>query len=198
MSHTTYHLRHYRRRAALAAVLGLILLVGMGKPTAYADSTDKPVPKDIPVRIATVPSLVATGTFLISGNSSLDVLVWFDAYAKSRALPVVPNEREAIAFGPWTAEKDYGATDARADGSLTEWADNYYITHSWSEYGQQILTMQPGDSVLVNGRHITVEGAFDYPKAGFYNEIMQVTGQDALVLQTCFPNSNRNRIVYGH
>lgn len=122
---------------------------------------------------------------------------WFHAYALSRVIPVTTSAAEPLAFGPWSAAKDYGATDAREDGSLTEWADSYYVTHDWSDFGKQILTMVPGDTVTINGRTITIHGVFNYPKDSYYEEVTEVTGKDAMVLQTCYPDSEENRIAYG-
>lgn len=136
---------------------------------------------------------------------------WFSAYVCSRIVeaapglsfdPTVAHEyvspgTDSMTFGPWSAAKDYGATDAREDGSITEWADHYYITHQWSEYGQQILSMLPGDKVTVNGKSFIVQAIFDYPKDSFYEEIMRIVGDQSTVIQTCIPDADYNRIVFG-
>lgn len=122
---------------------------------------------------------------------------WFNAYANSRVIYVEPQVREPLEFGPWTAVQDFGTTDAHDDGSLTEWASNYYITHDWSDYGQQILALTPGDTVSVNGRQVHVDGLFNYPKDSFYEEIVEVCGSDKVIFQTCYPDSEQNRVVYG-
>ena len=57
--------------------------------------------------------------------------------------------------------------------------------------------MQPGDIVTVNDRTFTVERVFNYPKASFYEEVKRIAGDDAIIFQTCYPDSVENRIVYG-
>ena len=122
---------------------------------------------------------------------------WFSAYVASRVIEVTPGRTETTSFGPWTAEKEYGTTDAREDGSLTEWADNYYITHEWSPFGQQILSFVPGDTVTVNGHTVRIERIFNYPKQSFSDEIEEISGPGVVVFQTCYPNSDENRIAFG-
>lgn len=121
---------------------------------------------------------------------------WFHEYVTSRIVPIEYTVREPIAFGPWYAEKDYSTKDARDDGSITEWADNYYITHDWSNYGQQILSFIPGDTVTINDRTVRVDGLFNYPKASFYEEVVAITGSECVVFQTCYPDSEYNRVVF--
>lgn len=122
---------------------------------------------------------------------------WFDSYCLARIREVPLTGREPMSFGPWSAMEDYGTEDADSDGRLTEWADHYYITHDWSDYGTQILSMEPGDAVQVNEDAIVVERVFDYPKDSYYEEVMRIIGSDAVVFQTCYPDSDYNRIVYG-
>lgn len=122
---------------------------------------------------------------------------WFDQYVSNRIIGVTLNLRDTESFGPWAARAEYGTADASEDGSLTEWADHYYITHDWSDFGKQILTMQPGDKATINGRTITVKEVCNYPKDSFYEEVLHIAGEDAIVLQTCYPDSDENRIVYG-
>ncbi len=122
---------------------------------------------------------------------------WYDAYTQSRIVPIILNDRGPLRYGPWAARSEKGTEDASSDGALTEWATNYYIAHDWSDYGQEILTMQPGDEANVNGKSFTVEGIFNYPKDSFYEEIMRIAGDGAIVFQTCYPDSTFNRIVYG-
>lgn len=122
---------------------------------------------------------------------------WYMSYVRSRVVPVVaPDRVETLNLGPWIAAKDYGATDARYDGSLTEWNDLYYITHDWSEYGQQILALWNGDHVTVNGRTVTVSWVCNYPKDSYYEEVRALAGEAPVVFQTCYPDSEYNRIVF--
>ena len=122
---------------------------------------------------------------------------WYDAYTASRVVELTLNVRGAVSFGPWSARYEPGTEDAAADGALTEWADDYYITHDWSDYGQEILSMQPGDVASVNGRSVTIDRVFNYPKNSFYEEIRHLAGEDTVVFQTCYPDSDYNRIAYG-
>ena len=123
---------------------------------------------------------------------------WLTAYVDSRIIGVQLNDRALASFGPWNARAEFGTTDASEDGSLTEWADHYYITHDWSDYGKQILTMQPGDTITVNNRTFVVSDVCNYPKDSFYDEIVHFAGKEAVILQTCYPDSDENRIVYGN
>lgn len=125
------------------------------------------------------------------------VHAWLHAYVMGRIVPLTAYAREPLVFGPWSAAKDHEAEEASSDGSLTEWDERYYITHDWSEYGKQILTVLPQDTVRVNGVSVVIEGAFDYPKEAFLEEVREATGKDTYVFQTCEPNSDLNRIVYG-
>ena len=126
------------------------------------------------------------------------VHAWLHAYVMGRIVPLTAYAREPLVFGPWSAAKDYEAEEASSEGDLTEWDEHYFITHDWSEYGKQILTVLPQDHVRVNGVTVLIEGAFDYPKEAFLEEVREATGKDTYVFQTCEPDSDLNRIVYGH
>ena len=110
---------------------------------------------------------------------------------------VTTSDREAYFFGPWTAREELGAADADENGALTEWARHYYVTHNWSEYGQQILTILPYDQVSINGTVFTVEAIFDYPQSCYLEEVEGIVGESAYCLQTCIPDSDLVRVVYG-
>lgn len=177
----------------IAIVLVFSLLYGSTYLPAISESSS---PALAPFASSLAPQMVdsanAYGVRAINACFS----TWFQEYVTSRVVPVEPTPREPLAFGPWYAEKDYSATDARQDGSITEWADNYYITHDWSDYGKQILSFIPGDTVRINDRLVRVDGLFNYPKASFYEEVVAVTGSDCVVFQTCFPDSTYNRVVF--
>ncbi|MDO4405229.1 MAG: hypothetical protein Q4C09_09355 [Atopobiaceae bacterium] len=119
------------------------------------------------------------------------------AYALTRVHELTYVERDPVAFGPWEARREYGTEEASDDGSLTEWALEYYIAHDWSSYGEQILQMIPGDEVTINGITMRVEGLFDYPDDGYLDEIWELVGYDKVVLQTCEPENDYYRIIYG-
>lgn len=122
--------------------------------------------------------------------------VIYHEYAISRIVPMSYEARENVSFGPWVAPRDIGATDANDDGLITEWAELYYVTHDWSEYGQQIRQMIPGDALAINGKGVLVVDIFDYPRDAYLEEIREIVGQDAVVLQTCEPGTPNNRIVW--
>lgn len=197
--------RYWVRVCGLLAV-GIALLVvfirlwkgGSATSTLLGSSHDEPVvvgDVDVEEReIAYVPS----GSCHRSGNASYVVAHrMFRDYVLGRVVPITLTYEANQSYGPWNAVKDYEAVEASNEGLLTEWDDEYFITHDWSEYGQQIRTMVPGDTVTINGRQITVKDVFDYPKDAYLGEIRELIGSDSLIMQTCEPNSDLNRIVYG-
>ena len=106
---------------------------------------------------------------------------------------------EAIVAHPlshiWECGADYGGV-APADGSLSEWAPHYYVAHSYGEYGDAILGLEPGDQITINGNLVTVEGAVVMPLYALYEDVMSAVGWDATVFQTCVPDSDDCRFVY--
>ena len=184
---------HPDRRQTLvfvaAVVVGLVLSLPINVRSVFPDTA----PASAAVTFASEAASIGAGVTTRCAFGSIND--WYDVYATSRIRELTYGPRERIAFGPWQARAEYGTPEAAADGALTEWADNYYITHEWSDYGIQILRMIPGDTVTVNGRTATVEQIFDYPKASFLNEIRHIANEDTMVLQTCVPNDTYNRII---
>lgn len=195
-------------------VLALLFAVGMIAPVSTSHPNTKAEQEQPPASLSQETTSALAQRGIATEIAAIDQCwdAWFLAYVSSRVVNSVPGvtfspaaSNEPVQFdpsknttyGPWAAVADYGAADAREDGSVTEWADHYYITHQWSEYGQQILAMRPGDKVSVNGRECVVQAVFDYPKDSFYEEIVRIAGPSALVLQTCIPNASYNRIVFG-
>lgn len=131
--------------------------------------------------------------------TAFDQLFWdaLEVYAQGRVVELNLASREPQHFSGWVAYEDLFATDADPNGKLTLWEDEYYITHDWSPYGQQILAIIPGDTVEINGRTLHVQGVFCYPKEAYDDELRALLGFDTVILQTCEPNTNLNRIVYG-
>lgn len=120
-------------------------------------------------------------------------------YAQGRQRTLEYAVRNNEVFGPWDAYENHLAEEADPDGRITEWQNHYYITHDWSEYGQQILTIIPGDQVVINGRTMQVYNMFDYPKSSYSDEIWALVGADSVVIQTCdTQDETLNRIVYGY
>lgn len=184
------------RKTALAALLLILVLVaGCKEEVSPPTPPAPPVPPTARVSIAPqVHELSAS----VDERLLPDAFArWYDAYTASRIIEIQLNDREPVDFGSWSARREYGAEDAASDGALTEWAESYFVTHDWSTYGQDILSMQPGDTVSVNGHQVTIQRIFNYPKDGYYEEIMNLAGEGMLVFQTCYPDSSFNRIAYG-
>ena len=182
----------------LALIISCSLLLSACNSADSATSTEPSEPNTPKTEVVMNVSSLVTGAIDLK-NSTVTRCgdAWYMSYVRSRVVPIVAPERtEALNLGPWTAEKDYGAADARFDGSLTEWNDLYYITHDWSEYGQQILALWNGDHVTVNGRTVTVSWVCNYPKDSYYEEVRALGGNDPVVFQTCYPDSDYNRIVF--
>lgn len=176
------------------AFLVVIPLFLFGCETATPEPPEPPRMASFEASIGT--KLAKNAAEYVESSTQLCLGKWFESYVASRKVEVLIGDREPSSFGPWTAAKEYGTTDANDDGSLTEWADDYYITHDWSEIGQQILGLVPGDVVTINGRQARVTEVFNYPKDSYYDEIMQLSGKKGIVLQTCYPASDYNRIVF--
>lgn len=190
------HNAEWQRPKWLVAILFALLLVG-----AFGCSAEGSNPQVEPTYRSSRKALAA-GTLTSARTFCVDSLnaciqSGFVAYVNSRVVEVIPTGRAPLVLGPWEAEEDYHATDASSDGSLTTWADDYYITHDWSEIGQEILSIEPGDTVLVNGTTVLIEDTFNYPKDSYYDEIQELVGADAVVFQTCYPDSDYNRIAWG-
>ncbi|MBR3317058.1 MAG: hypothetical protein IKG21_04475 [Atopobiaceae bacterium] len=95
----------------------------------------------------------------------------------------------------WECGQDFGGI-APDDGSLSEWAPHYYVAHAYGPYGEDILCLEPGDTVTVNGNLVTVEGDIVMPLYSPYEDVMDAVGWDATVFQTCIPDTNDCRFVY--
>ena len=118
-------------------------------------------------------------------------------YALGRVVSLSYTSQESMVFDGWVAYDDLDGTEASPDGLLTQWAEGYYVTHDWSEYGQLILTMVPGDQVVIDGVPIDVVEIFDYPKEAYLRELRAVVDEGRVILQTCEPGEDLNRIVVG-
>ena len=185
-------------RIRLIVAVMLALLLGACSTTAPEQvAAPEPEPDPPTASASLAPELSKVSASLEEHVFETAFYSWFDGYTQSRIIELELWDREPQAYGPWTARLEEGTEDAASDGALTQWAENYFIAHDWSDYGQEILTMQPGDIVTVNDRTFTVERVFNYPKASFYEEVKRIAGDDAIIFQTCYPDSVENRIVYG-
>lgn len=190
-------------RATKAAGIALALMLCLSGCSAYASPTSMATPS------AAAPEAThGSATFGPSlQQKAIDALpsffedsyaMWFRTHSQARVIPVSITPRDPVSFGPWYARQEFGTAEANDDGSLTEWEHDYFITHDWSEIGQQILCMSPDDHVVVNDRHFVVEDVFNYPKDSFLEEVREVVGPQKVVFQTCYPDSDVNRIVCVH
>lgn len=183
----------------LAFILCLIIVAGI--LLAFADmrleQQESVAPPDPPVPSSAV--ITRSLTPWLPGypeTAERTAYAWARRRAQSRLRTVMVVPHSPRAYGPWYAEWNPSLDEAPSDGSLAEWDYYYYITHSWSDYGLDILDMQPGDTVTINDKTITIEGIFDYPKQSILDEIIVLVG-DATAFQTCVPDEDYNRIVYG-
>ena len=181
---------------------------GDASPAAEPPAEEAQLPQEEPriAQVAVEPLLprvtVALGSSrdpfargLAAGRDEVHRL--FREYVLSRVVALEVDARLPRTFENWQAADDFEATEASPEGLLTCWEENWYITHEWSSFGKQILGLVPGDVIQINGRRAKVGGLFDYPKASFSNEIHELVGYDLVILQTCEPMSDLNRIVWG-
>jgi len=98
----------------------------------------------------------------------------------------------------WTSTDAWLDTTAPQDGSMGLWQDDYYIVHEYYEIGGQVLQIETGDKIMIDGHSILVAGTYLTPKKNTLEGIRSHTGEAAVVIQTCWPNSNKNKITWGY
>lgn len=78
--------------------------------------------------------------------------------------------------GAWHVNyrNEYGTPSAAADGAVTQWDDNYYIAHNWSDNGKMI-TSQP-EYVEVNGTTYKFAGSQEVARDTYYDDIKDWVG----------------------
>jgi len=184
-------------RVALAALVALGIVV----PIQQNDQANKRMQAGVPAIASGARRVLAhqlpDRAYDVSMPSSFDTYyVLLHTYASMRVRAVAYDVREPRAFGPWDAPVDLDAQEANNDGLLTQWSENYYIAHDWSDFGPQITSMVPGDTVVINGRRMVVKDIFDYPRDAYLDEVRELVGYDSAVLQTCETGTDYNRIVY--
>lgn len=87
--------------------------------------------------------------------------------------------------GAWEASyhDEYGTDSAAADGSLTQWADGYYIAHDWSESGKAIAS---GQNVVIDGKEYAPAGSKTVSTDTSYEEVDGwVHADGGIGMQTC-------------
>nr|WP_303181845.1 FIVAR domain-containing protein [Lachnoclostridium phocaeense] len=88
--------------------------------------------------------------------------------------------------GTWYVDYSnaYYTGSAAADGSVTQWADGYYIAHSWSSGGQAIAS-RPG-TVVVNGRTYRYVSSMVVPEGTTWDSVSGfVHANGGIGFQTC-------------
>ena len=75
-----------------------------------------------------------------------------DEYEREQAAREAEARAASVSASTWYVSyyNAYGTAEAAADGSVTQWADGYFIAHVWSSNGQRILS-KPA-CVVVDGR----------------------------------------------
>ena len=88
--------------------------------------------------------------------------------------------------GVWTPAyyNDYYG-EAASDGSMTQWADGYYVAHSWSSNGRAIAS-RPGQ-VYINGRYYRYVSSRVVPVGQEYDDELEawVHQNGGIAFQTC-------------
>lgn len=180
---------------ALCLALGPFLPQGCAPEAPQPEPDASAVPASVTSRAAAFGYL---GVIRLAG-SALDahdqVYGAYVSYVDGRVVELSRVIRPTQYFGPWEAVIDHEAVEADPNGGIIQWDNGYYVTHDWSVYGQQILTMMPGDIVTINGLAVQVVDIYDYPKEAYLSEVLVKAGEDSVVFQTCEPGHDLNRIV---
>lgn len=187
------------RARMVPTLMALLLCVPMLCGATFREVTEGLLDqvRAYPLQRALVQSVMQGGVSWGANASAQNFQNTLYEYARSRVVPLSYTSHETMLFDGWKAYDDLGATEANPDGLLTQWDEGYYVTHEWSTYGKQILTMVPGDQVIINGRLIDVVDFFDYPKDAYVDELRSLVDMRFVILQTCEPDSDLNRIVVG-
>lgn len=96
-----------------------------------------------------------------------------------------PDAPEGQGAGAWSPayRDEYGTDTAADDGSLTQWADGYYIAHDWSENGKAIAS---GRNVVIDGREYALAGSQTVPPGTPYEDVEGwVHADGGIGMQTC-------------
>ena len=111
----------------------------------------------------------------------------FDTMRKT-AMPIVWLNRDTLfqRWYEWESVENQDFESANEDGSLSEWQEDWYISHDWSDYGIAIANLEPGDVVVVDGRVILMLGRDLWPSGVINWDVYDVVGWDKVVFQTCF------------
>lgn len=98
-------------------------------------------------------------------------------------------EVETALNTPWYVvyHNDYGTAEAAADGSCTQWADHYFIAHSWSANGKRIASKPR--YVVVDGVKYKYVSSMVVSRDSYFSEIEGFArANGGIAFQTCVPN----------
>lgn len=98
-------------------------------------------------------------------------------------------EVETALNTPWYVvyHNDYGTAEAAADGSCTQWADRYFIAHSWSANGKRIASKPR--YVVVDGVKYKYVSSMVVSRDSYFSEIEGFArANGGITFQTCVPN----------
>ena len=130
--------------------------------------------------------LCATGAFVSTpafASETSDLLSWVQQTAA--AVANVGEENLFKRHYYWDAVENLDFESANEDGSLSEWQQDWYISHDWSDYGIAIANLEPGDAVTVNGSTVLILGRDAWPAGSINWDIFDAIGWDKTVFQTC-------------
>lgn len=101
--------------------------------------------------------------------------------------------------GYWFDAIPYDDRDALDAGYMIEFDTNWFCAHWYTDYGQQIQALQPGDIVHVNGKNVEIYGVFDVDREAYLEDVRAEWGYDKVFFQTCYyAGSPTMMIKYGY
>lgn len=138
-----------------------------------------------------------------SGQSALDNRAEMAALresegAVSRTMSEVKASADAKAAEIWyvTYYDAYGTAEAAADGSCTQWADDYYIAHSWSPSGKRILSRPTW--VVIDGVTYQYAGEQVLSQSAKFDEALKsfVYANGGIGFQTCLSGTGNILVLH--
>ena len=90
----------------------------------------------------------------------------------------------------------YHDQHAHDGGDLAIFQPGYYVAHSWSEPGLGMLSLSVGDEFRVDGATYRVSGIETFADYTPVEDVRDVVGWDALILQTCIPDGDGFYAIY--
>lgn len=138
---------------------------------------------DIAIAVFAACALFAGAAFADEGPG----LVGICSEIRAVAAPIAGLDKNTLFQRQydWEAVENLNFDSANEDGSLSEWQEDWFISHDWSDYGYVIANLEPGDAVTVNGETILILGREEWPKGSINWDIYDAIGWDKTVFQTC-------------